>query len=194
MRMAGPDIVLFVVGALLFGGATYAIVSTDGLGGSASALGVFQVTYSARTIEIGTIDVASMRSATEDFEVDEPGVTKVVVDVTCTDPLPVAFSISVAVKGPNGQTGEGAGSCTVPVEIEFPIATIPADTTVAASTEDEARANLAGPENNTANGLWTVTVSGTRGQQPVPIPVADPAGTIALSVEVAQPRFSPVQR
>ena len=200
MRMAGPDIVLFVVGAVLFGGATYAIVSLDGDVGSTSALGVFQVTFTPELVEVGSQGVDSLRSATAEFDVNATYPLKAVVVVECgggpAQVGAVPFQLQVSVAGPSGQTGEGSGPCGQNVVVEIPLGTIPPDTNVAGHTEEEARANLRPSENATASaGAWTVTVSGSRGQQtPVAVPVVDPAGTITFSVEEAAPRFSAVQR
>lgn len=200
MQMAGPDIVLFVVGALLFGGATYAIVSSDGgLGGAGSALGVFTVTYAPSLIEVGSEQAPTLRSATADFDVNETNVLRVLVTVECSDTGPqldvVPFSLQVRVEGPNGLNADAPGGCTSPTIVEVPVAQLPGSTTAPGATEAQARANLAPATNGTANGGWTVTVSGSRsGQQPVGVPVVDPAGTITLSVEVAEPSFAPVQR
>ena len=197
MRMAGPDIVLFVVGALLFGGASFAIANTEGgLAGAGSALGIFQVAWSASEEEVGSADVASVRSATETFTIDAQNVASVVVEVSCSDPAPgpAAFTVTVDVTGPNGLSGSGSGSCSAGVVVPVEIAPAPAPGQVQGATEEEARRNLAPGGNATANGQWTVTVSGGRGGGAVPVPVADPSGTITLSIETYEARLTPIQR
>lgn len=201
MRMAGPDIVLFVVGLALFGGASYAIYTLDDdVGGSASALGVFQVTFSPTLQEIESIDVQSLRSVTQEFDVNVTHPLNVVVLVECGGgPAQIGgvpFQMQVSVEGPTGQTAEGSGQCGQDILIEIPVGTMPESAAVAGSTEDEARANLAPSEEAAdVNGTWTVTIAGSRGQQtPVAVPVVDPPGTITLSVEIAEPQFSGVQR
>lgn len=200
MQMAGPDIVLFVVGALLFGGATYAIVSSEGdLGGAGSALGVFTVTYAPSMVEVGSAEAASLRAATAEFDLNETNVLRVLVLVQCTDTGPtldtVPFQLQIRVEGPNGLVGEGSGSCTQDPAVEIPIATLPASTTAPGATEAEARSGLPPATEPTAVGTWTVTVTGSRAQQQaVPLPVVDPAGTITLTAEIAEPSFAPVQR
>lgn len=200
MGMAGPDIVLFVVGAVLFGGATYAIVALDGDVGSTSALGVFQVTYGAELTEIGAEDVASLRSATATFDLNLSAPLRAIVTVSCADGPgqigAVPFTLQVAVEGPNGQTGEGNGQCGEDVLVEVPLGEMPPATSVSGRTEEEARANLPRSDGaDAASGTWTVTVTGARAsQQPVGLPVVDPAGTITFSVEEAAAQLAPVQR
>lgn len=196
MRMAGPDIVLFVVGALLFGGAAFAIANTPGgLSDASSPLGLFQVSWAGQETEVGSEDVASVRSASATFTVEATGVASVIVRVACADPAPgpAAFTVQVDVAGPNGLTGQGSGTCggdiVVPVEVE----PAPADTTVRGTTESEARAALPEPANATAaQGEWTVSVSGGRGGGALPVPVGDPSGTISLAVETYVARLTPV--
>lgn len=201
MRMAGPDIVLFVVGAALFGGATYAIVNMGGgLGSAGSALGQFTVQYDAAAVEVGSEPAPSLRSATATFDVNESDVVSIVVDVACTgatgDVGPVSFNLAVSVEGPNGLTGQGTGTCGGGASVQIEVAALPGDTSAPGSTEDDARANLAaGPNATRGAGEWTVTVSGNRGTpSPVPLPAGDPGGTITLTANVARPRFTPLQK
>lgn len=199
MRMAGPDIVLFVVGAVLFGGATYAIVAMDGDVGSTSAIGVFNVDWAPETVEIGELDVANMRSASETFEVNQTRILGVVVTVGCNDPAgatPLTFSVQVTVEGPGGITGEGSGACGSDIVVEIPdLGELPEPTNVAGSTSGEARENLGEGDPSPAAGTWTVGVSGARqAGAPVGLPVGDPTGSITFAVEVAAPQFTPVQR
>jgi hypothetical protein len=199
MRMAGPDIVLFVIGAVLFGGATYAIVSLDDeVGGQTSALGVFDVAWSAQTVEIGSENVANMRSATQEFEVTEERILALHVTVACSDPAgttPIGFSLQVRVEGPNGTTADGNGPCGSDIVIDIPLGEMPPAMSVAGSTEAQARENPAAPATSPGVGTWTVTVSGARAAQtPIPLPAGDPSGSITLTADVATPSFTPVQR
>lgn len=200
MRMAGPDLVLFVVGALLFGGASYAIVSDGGIGAT-SALGVFQVSFATSTEEVGAEPVASFRSAEASFDVAGGPISRVLVTIDCDDVAAGAaapFALQVEVSGPNGLAAEPtSGTCGTPLEIPVHVADVPADTTVQARTEDEARDALSTEANVTAaQGTWTVKVTGGRSAGPVPLqpPAAEPAGRIVLSVETWAPTFTPVQR
>lgn len=198
MQMAGPDIVLFVVGALLFGGATYAIVSSDGdLGGAGSPVGAFRVTYRPAMVEVGQEALATMRSGSAEFTVNESNVLRVLVTVECADPAsvtPAPFQVQVTASGPNGLTGDGSGACGSPITVEIQTGeALPGDTTAPGATEGEARTNLPDATNATANGAWSVTVSGSRGSAPA-LPVGDPSGSVTLAVEVAEPSFAPIQR
>lgn len=196
MRMAGPDLVLFVVGALLFGGASYAIVAEGGVG-SSSALGVFEVSFDTSAEEVGSEDVQSFRSASAEFDVSADRVSKVVVTVQCADPAGAAapFTLQVAVEGPNGLGAPPqSGTCGQPLEIPIEVAPVPADTTVQARTEEEARERVQSENSTAAQGTWTVTVTGGRSAPALPVNPGDPGGSIALSVEQWAPTFTPVQR
>lgn len=204
MRMAGPDIVLFVVGAVLFGGATYAITQQPGgLTGVTSAAGVFDVTFQTSEAEIGNEAVASFRSGNVAFEVDEGNVTRLTFAVVCNDPAGAAvpFSISLTLTPPAGIPAPDPvnGNCGSDISIEIDVAPAPTAASVPGSTEDEARRNLATFPNATrAVGTWTVDFTGARqgGGTPLPIPgvAGDPGGSITLTAETWQPRFAPVQR
>lgn len=196
MKMAGPDIILFVVGFLLFAGAGYGLVATgDGLGGGGqtSVLGVFQVSYVPQTVEVGSANVGDLANAETTFTVDEIDVTKVLVTVTCTGPAAsLPYTISVNVAGPNGLAGQKSGACGTAVEV--PVTSLPADAAVQGRNEDEAHANLGEhPDMEKAKGEWTVTVTGSRSTA-IGLPAPGPAGTISMSLEKWEHRFTPVQR
>jgi hypothetical protein len=199
--MAGPDIVLFVVGALLFSGATAAIVTRDGgvgaLGGAGSASGVFNVAYATRVIEGEGADVGSFASHTAEFDVNNTAVSKVILVIECSDPVPagVPYGIHVEVTAPNGIAVDPVDVNCGNVEIPIDVTEVPADTSVQGRTEDEARANLPQDANATkAVGAWTVTITGSRGPSPLPLPAGTPNGRIALNVEAWEPSFAPVQK
>lgn len=204
MRMAGPDIVLFVVGAVLFGGATYAIVSLDGGLGSTSAAGFFDVTFATTDEELANEPVGDLRSATTDVAIDEAAarhLVALVFSVECSD-LPAGaaapFNIQLAVTGPNGQSDEASGACGSAVELSFPIADVPPDTIATGSTEEEARGGFeqsvhAGPP-SPAIGTWSVTVSGGRGGPTGVIPVGNPSGAIVVTAQEWTPTFTPGTR
>lgn len=201
MRMAGPDVVLFVVGALLFGGAGYAIYSEgSGLRGASSALGVFEVTYATAQREVGS-EAIEVRDGSVVFDVTDANVASVVVTIDCSDGAAgnaLAFTLEVTVTGPNGLASEASGTCGTPIEVEVPVAEAPTRNTVAGSTEEEARENLPVSENATAaQGAWTVTLTGDRAAGPgpaLPVPIPDPTATATLKVAVWEPSFAPVQR
>lgn len=198
MRMAGPDIVLFVVGALLFGGATFAIVSEGALGTTGSAAGVFNVAYETETAELESLGVADYRSATLTFDVAETNVAAIVVTLQCTDPASAAvpFAIQATLTSPGGDVVDATGACGSDLVLEAPITEPPSGTTVLGSTEDEARENLPEVENATAaQGTWTLTISGGRqGAPAIPLPVGNPSGNAVVTAEVWEPRFTPVAR
>lgn len=202
MRMAGPDIVLLVVGALLFGGATYAIAQQPGgLTGQASAAGVFSVTFPLSEAEIGNEAVGSYRSASVTFDVTQENVTRLTFTAVCNDAASAAvpFTITLTLTPPAGITAPGpvSGPCGSDLSLPIDVASAPADSAVPGTTEDEARENLAEQDNATAAlGTWTVDVSGARGPTGgLPLPGAgDPGGSISLIAETWAPRFAPVQR
>lgn len=201
MRVAGPDIVLFAVGALLFAGAATAIVtSEDGLAaitGTTSPSGAFTVTYGTTTVDGETADVADMTSADVSFTVNNTRVSTVTVVVECADnvPGPAAFRITVAVAGPNGIASDPvSGACGAPVEVPVEVAPVPEATTIEARTEEDARESLQdGPNATRAVGDWTVTITGTRGT-PVGLPTGNPGGSVTMRVETWAPAFSPVAK
>lgn len=197
MQMAGPDIVLFVVGALLFGSASYAIVQDGGFGTSTSALGVFDVSFPTTTTEVGEETVASFRSTTADFDVTQMNVTQAVVTLNCQDTAGAAvpFTLQVQVTGPGGLAADPvSGTCGDSLVVDVPVADAPEPTSVQGSTEDEARENLGEYETaHLAMGTWTVDVSGGRAADP-PVPVGDPGGSIVFEVVQWTPAFAPVQR
>lgn len=204
MRMAGPDIVLFVVGAVLFGGATYAIVALDGGLGNTSAAGFFDVTFSTQSEEHAREPVADLRSAVVPIEIDEAvarHLVALVFSIDCTD-LPAGtaapFNLQLSVEGPNGQSGEASGACGSAIEVPFELGEAPPPTVAAGSTETEARASfeeaIHAGEPSAAIGTWTVTVSGGRGGATSIIPVANPSGAIVVTAEEWTPTFTPGTR
>ena len=205
MRLAGPDVVLFLVGALLFSGATAAIVTREGgvgaLGGGGSALGVYTVTYNTEESAVGeAAAVASFASGEASFVVNSTDVSRVIVVVDCNDPVPgpAAFTLTMEVTPPEGSniTVEPQQVACGDVEVPIDVAEVPSDTAVRGSTPDEARQNLSPDANATkAQGTWTVRVTGSRGAAPtLPVPGSAPSGTLALKVETWEPAFTPVQK
>lgn len=208
MRLAGPDIVLFVVGLLLFSGASYAIYEQGGLAAlqePTSALGQFAVVFDTSTVELETRDVASMRSVDETFDVNASRVSQVTVVVTCTDAQAAnvaPFQLQVQVSGPAGLTGEGSGTCGTDIPIEIDVADVPAETLIGAETQTEAEeayheleTEQADANLTRAQGSWTVSVTGGRSAGPLPVPdqVPPPSGSIAFTFQQWEPRFNAVQ-
>lgn len=200
MRIAGPDIVLFLVGLVLFSGAGYALVVQGGPGvlGSGSATGVYTVTFPLETVEVDQADVPSYQSAKAEFQVNATNVKRVLVAVACTDTVPGGtYRLTVSVEGPNGlKSAPTTGACGANLEVEVPVAEPPVSATTQGGSEEEARDALPAHENATAaQGLWTVTVAGNRGGAPLPgLPTGVPSGTLTMSVERWEPELSPVSR
>lgn len=207
MRMAGPDVVLFVVGALLFGGASAAIVTSDGgidalTGGGGSALGVFTVTYGTDVVEGEAQQVADFGSTGPvQFDVNNTRVSKVFVVLSCSDAAvgPAAFQVTVTVEGPNGIATEPQTVACGNVEIPVDVTPVPPATNVQGATQAGAEANIPQEANATkAVGTWKVSVSGQRGgvSPPGGLPVnpGNPSGSIALDVEIWEPTLAPVQK
>lgn len=196
MRMAGPDIVLFAVGALLFGGAVYALALQGGfaaLSGGANAA-LYDVTFTAKTIEAGKQAVSDYTSAKATFNVNESNVTKVTIRIACADPVPAGntFNLQIRVEAPNGLTvPPKTGACGTTIEIPIKLATLPGKLAATGATPDEAIQNLPADANATrAKGAWTITVNGGRGT-PVAIPAGNPSGNIILNVDSWDARALP---
>lgn len=202
MRMAAPDIVLLVVGALLFGGATFAIAKQPGgLTGATSAAGFFDVTYSLSEAEIGSEAVSNFRTGSVTFDVTQQNVTRLTFAVTCTDPAgaTIPYNLQLTLTPPAGipVPKPVSGACGNGITIEIPITDAPSGATARGSTQIEATANLAPAANSTrAVGAWTVDYSGARrgGPATLPLPAGDPEGSISVTAETWAPRFAPVQR
>lgn len=195
MKLAGPDLILLVVGFLLFAGAGYGLIATGtDVGGNASALGIFRVDYETETVELDPQSVPDLGGTHEvTFEVDAVDVTKVTVTVGCGGPqASVPYTLVVSVAGPNGLAGENNGGCGTSVEV--PVSAVPASTSVPGDNEDEAHENLGEHPNATlAQGTWTVTISGSYNGASV-LPVPGPSGTVGMTVDRWMHSFTPVQR
>ena len=200
MRVAGPDVILFVVGLLLFSGAGYALVVQGGagvLGQPGSATGVYDVAFPLETVEVDAADVADFGSAQATFQVNATNVKRVVVLVECSETLPGGtFNLRAEVTGPNGLAAEPAfGQCNSPFEVEVPVATPPEAGTAQGGTFEQARASVAADANATAaQGEWVVSVTGSRGGTLPGLPAGNPSGRIVMNVERWEPELTPVQR
>lgn len=200
MRMAGPDIVLFVVGLLLFGGAGYAIITSDGgLSASGSASGIYAVTWSTSEVEVATESVDSFRDASIPFTVSEQNVSRVIFTVDCQDAAGAAvpFQLSVTVTSPDGNTTEPtSAACGDDIVIDIEVAPVPPATNVQGGTEEAARENLHLAEQaSAAVGEWTLIITGDRSSAPaLPVPVTEPTGSATMAVETWEPSFAPVPR
>lgn len=200
MRMAGPDIVLFVVGLLLFSGAGYAIITSDeDLSASGSASGVFNVAWTTSEAEIATEGIDSFRDATLLFTIETLNVSLVTFTIDCQDPAGTAvpFQLTITVTSPNGTSEEpSTAACAPGIVVDFAVADVPPATVARGSTPDAAREDLAGRVTSSAAlGEWTLTITGDRSGAPVlPVPVGEPTGSATLSVQTWEPAFTPVPR
>jgi hypothetical protein len=195
MRMAGPDVILFVVGALLFGGATYAIVQQGGpgaFGQAGSAAGFFNVAYTTASESLEPISIPNVRSSEVPFTLNQTDVSKVTITVACTDGAAgtaAPFAVTVALTAPNNISADPiAGRCGQPLEFSVDVAPVPPAGTVIGATEPEARANLFPDANATrAQGEWKVSVTGGRGGPGgVAVPgvvIPEPTGTITVKLD-----------
>ncbi|MFA5861362.1 MAG: hypothetical protein WDA16_06660 [Candidatus Thermoplasmatota archaeon] len=205
--MAGPDIVLFIVGALLLGGATFAIVSQGGpaaLGGG-SPTGVYDVTYSTSLVEVQKQPVADFGAPQKvSVDVKAMNVTKIIVSVQCSDPastLPVgAFNLQLQVTPPAGiEAPKSVGAaCGQTLKIEVPIASAPPKTSTQGKDARSAEANIPTDANAArAVGSWSISVQGTRaGGTPLPssgIP-GNPGGAIVVQAEKWAAKLSPLTK
>ncbi|HEX2022446.1 MAG TPA: hypothetical protein VHH36_07015 [Candidatus Thermoplasmatota archaeon] len=205
MRMAGPDVALFIVGLLIFAGAGYALYEQDAFssaGQQASALGLFNVAYATESVALDPVPVPSMRAGTAAVKVNQTDVSKVTVVVACQDQAAggaaAAFTVTIDVVGPDNLTGSGSGACGgTGVAVAIDVAPVPGATSAQGATEPEARAKLAQAPNATrAVGDWTVTISGGRAGTGGVLPQdpTAPAGTVTFTLDVWTPKFSPVQK
>lgn len=200
MRMAGPDIVLFVVGLLLFGGAGYAIIASDGgLSATGSASGVFNVAFTTSEAEIATEGVGSFRDASIPFTIEELNVSLVTFTIDCQDPAAgaVPFQLTITVTSPNGTASDPeTTACASGIVIDFPVATVPPPTVASGNSEAAADEDLAERATSSAAvGEWTLTITGDRSGAPVlPVPVAEPTGSATLTVQKWEPEFTAVPR
>lgn len=187
MRIAGPDIVLFAVGLLLFGGAGYALVVSGGLGNSAT--GVYDVRHDVSEVEVGNVPVASFQTVTETFDVNLTHVASLTIVIQCTDTVPGGtFQMQVQVEPPaaSGLTVDPvAGACGSAIEVPVEVTPVPADGPLQAGSLEEAQTEASADANATkAQGTWTVTVNGRRGTGPVPgIPAGNPGGSIVMNAQ-----------
>jgi hypothetical protein len=206
MRMAGPDVVLFIVGALLFGGALTAIIVTEGpeaFAGGSSATGAYTVTYSTASAQVAKTAVADFSAAgSVPAAVNGSNIKSVKVSVECTDSQAGAvapFSLSVTVKGPGNQTAKKDGTCGTPIVLDFAINPVPGDTSASGPTQADAAASLPKGANDTAaRGTWTVSFTGGRGSPagglPVQPPGTAPGGNVVESLETYTPKLTAISK
>lgn len=203
MRIAGPDVILFVVGLLLFAGASYAIYQEGGFSAQTSPLGVFTFAHATADERATDIDVDSYQSGSATFVLNQTDVSKVTVVVACTPATqaPATYEISVTVTPPPGSNlteATGSGQCGADIAIEIPVTNVPTNGTVEGTTLEEAQANYRAANATLAQGEWEVAWSGSYATPagppiPNPIPVPPPGGSIGVDVERWTTTFTPVQ-
>lgn len=206
MKMAGPDILLFVVGALLLGGATFAIVAQGGpsaLGGG-SPTGIYDVTYATGTVDVMKQPVSDFSVATKfDAKVAQTNVTKLIIAVACTDPasaLPAGgFNLRIEVTPPNGIPAPKPtfGICGQAIKVEVPVAAVPPKTSAQGSDAKAAEQSIPQDANATrAVGSWSISVQGARagGTAPVGVPVGNPAGSVNVQAETWTAKLAPLTK
>jgi hypothetical protein len=191
MRMAGPDILLFIVGALLLSGATYAIIQQGGvsaLSGGGGAVGAFTVTFPTKSVDAGKAPVADFGSSTVTLPIKQGNVTKLTLTVQCSDQVPGGtFQFTVQVAAPNGlKVDPKNGVCGTDLKIDVPVATAP-PTTAAASNDPSALPTDANATR--AVGDWKLTIQGSRGGVVPGLPAGNPSGNVLASAEVWEPKF-----
>ncbi|MEA3201305.1 MAG: hypothetical protein QOE90_2733 [Thermoplasmata archaeon] len=199
MRMAGPDVVLFIVGALLFGGALTAIIVTQGPGafsGTAGGAGLFTVSWPMQSKDMPKATVGDFAAASATFKVTDANVANVTVKIDCSDSVPggvAPFALSVTVAGPQGQSGKKDGNCGDAINVPIHVQDAPPGTTVANADQVQASSSTLG------QGDWKVTVTGARGSPAgglpgLPVTQADPSGDIAFSVQTFAPKLDPIAK
>lgn len=192
MRMVGPDIVLFVVGALLFSGATYGLVQYSG-GAEDSNLGLYLVTWQQgeSTADVGRY---AEGQAAQMFMANVTGtnLVKLIFTFQCADPSaakganPFRYSVTF------GDLPEGLAkpddvstqACDSSVEREVVInTTAPAEQQIQSADGETAKADAAKLGNATGSGEYHLTVNGAR-TQAVPGPIGGTAGGASVTVTV----------
>ncbi len=199
MRLAGADVVLFIVGAVLFTGSVYGLAREGAFGGGATSVyGLFNVGYASaeETLDATTFDTQPTVDVA--FEVNGTGVQSVTLRIECahaTNIGPASTTISVDVAGPNGLAGSGSGACggafDVPVEV-FPA---PKGGTIEAANEAEARARASARLNANATGDWTATLSFSSQASAIPVTPIQWSGSVTpVLTRVSVATVAPVQK
>jgi hypothetical protein len=198
MGMAGPDIVLFVVGFLLVAGAGYALVAQGGLeDGGGSPTNTYSVLFPLSKVEAGKANVPDFASASLTIPVTTTNVTKMTVTLACNDAVPGGtFNLQVEIEPPNGIEPVTKGAtCDGSVEIDVPVAEVPPPTAAAGADRATAAATVGqSPDAAKAVGDWKITIGGARGGSGgLPIqPPGSPSGSVTLNAQQWAPELTPV--
>lgn len=197
MRFAGPDVVLFIAGALLFSGSVYGLIQLDGHEGSAT--GAFKIAWSEATEEVPVGSFDTEPAFPYAFTVNGTGVGNVLVTVICSQSPaaagPVTTSVSVDLAGPNGQGGQQSGTCDgQAITIEIPTGNVTEGATVQAGTASEAEAAaLADFVGTSAVGAWSGNVTFTQQGNGLPVPqVVTWSGDVTATLTRFAPRATAI--
>ncbi|HWG92152.1 MAG TPA: hypothetical protein VNZ52_14980, partial [Candidatus Thermoplasmatota archaeon] len=194
MRMIGPDFALFIVGALLFAGATYGlVVSENGLGGSggSSNVNTFNVAWklSEQTSDVGTMTEGA-GALDKVSTVNGTGIEKVVFVISCNDPNParaqVPFVYTVEItQVPEGVTAPAAmeGVSCGPHEMVVPVQPRPKDSQVNAGDAATAKTEAAKLTNSTGSGDYGISIVGNNRAGP-PLGGGALKATVTVQIKV----------
>jgi hypothetical protein len=194
MRFAGPDVVLFIVGALLLSGSVYGIYAIGGLEGGGGA-GAYQVEWSESTSETIVASFNGDDSVPFAFDVNATSALLVTVTVDCAHaaalPGQIAAGITVTVEGPAG-SGEGSGTCGSPVTVEIPIAEKPAEMVLEGDSQRDAERRALARLGGEAVGEWTGSVTFSTAGGGLGGTVTPHSGDVNVALTKAVPKASPV--
>lgn len=201
MRMAGPDVVLFFAGLLLFSGSAYGLWVTGGLsGGGTSPFNAFTLDWasSEETQSLATFETVPEQAFT--LEWNETGATQIVFTISCSlaQPVPgVTVTMDVELTTPNGTAEPVSGTCGTPLEIPFVFDEAPENGgTVQAPDADSAQRDAAASLGRAGVGTYSGVVRFTsQNAIPVPVPVqVDYSGEIAAVVTTWSATATPLVR
>lgn len=198
MRIAGPDVVLFVIGLLLFSGSVYGLVATGAFEGDTSALGAYSLSWSEETEETTLTEFATENSAPFNFTINENGVLAVTVVVACqhaaTTPPGVTTSVDVTLTGPNGLNGTGAGECGSPVTIDIPVDELPASGSAHADSPEAAVAEVTADVGKDALGEWSGEATFASSGSGTAVPgLVEWSGDVTLELTKAKGAATPME-
>lgn len=203
MKVLGADLILLVVGLLLVGGAGWPLVQGGYLaqnaaaGGGPGGQGLFDVAFSTAEQAAKQQNVPNMASSTAVFVVTDGNVTKVKVEVSCTDAAAGAqaspFTFSITITGPGGLTGSDTqNSCGPATVVEIMVAPVPGAKKIGGADAGAAEAASRDANATKGQGNWTVTTSGQRGTGVLPVqPIAPPPGIAKLAVTTWTAKATP---
>jgi hypothetical protein len=202
MRPAGPDLVLLVAGVLLFAGATYGMMTFDEETPGGGVLKVTWKTADTTKSDLSPATVPEGGRAQTNYALSDHNVTAVAFKAVCSDASPRGVldpaTVTLEVTAPDGRKETASARCgekEIVVRFDFP--TLPANTTLAGSGEENARA-LAKYDTTNATGSYAVNVRNARAQTGaipgLPGGVASAQARLSLVVTTYSPVIEPVSR